>query len=167
VISVKSTFQWFGDKVKATVDDAIDRRLVAAGNQWLAQSRALAPVRTGRLRAEEDFQVADHTLILIMGAPYDVFTEFGTRYMMPRPHVRPALNAIGRLWGGNVEMQFNVAPIRSAPILAHPRPGVLFQTPRGLPAHQLQHVRQHLVPTSARLHRGHTKRAKMVVRRFD
>lgn len=164
-MSVTSTFQWFGEKVRDAVLGDIDRRLVEAGHQWLAASRALAPKRSGRLAAEEDFQVADHTLILIMGAPYDIFQEFGTRYLPPRPHVRPALHQIGRLFGGEILMDFNApGPIPWAGI--HATEGG-FRLPAGLTHKQRQHVQRHLVPVSKRLHFGNVKRAKFRVRRFD
>src|SRR5947209_1365055 len=114
---VQTSSQWFGARILQGVQDWRDQRLHEAGATWLAQSRALAPVKTGELRAKEGYTVADGTLTLIMGAPHDILVEFGTRFMAPRPHVRPALNAVGRIFGG-VEMQF-AAPFITQPILAH------------------------------------------------
>jgi hypothetical protein len=162
-MGITSTFKWLGAQVQATVQSEIDRRLVRSGEEWLRASRALAPVRTGYLRSQEDFQVANNTLILILGASYDVFQEFGTRRMAPRPHVRPALNAIGRVWGG-IEIDFN-RPGGGVwqGILAHEGG---FVTPSNLTHAQRQHVRHNLLPASQRLHRGNVRRAKVRVRRF-
>lgn len=165
MINVSSTFQWFGDRVLNAVLGDIDARMVTAGNQWLSISRSLAPVRTGELRAREDFQVVDHTLVLILGAPWDVFQEFGTRTLAPRPHVRPALAAIGRTLGFDVEMHFN-RPGGSTWGGIHATEGG-FVVPKGLTRGQRLHVQRHLVPMSQRLHRGNVKRAKVRVRRFE
>lgn len=166
MIGVTSAFKWLGDKVVSAVLGDIDRRMVAAGNRGLAVMHSLAPVKTGFLRSQEDFTVVDRTLVFSFGAPYDIFTEFGTRHMMARPHIRPGLNAIGTMLGFDAEMHFNV-PVIHQPILAYPRRNVLFQTPPTLTKKQLHHVRKDLVPVSSRLHKGNVKRAKMTVRRFD
>jgi hypothetical protein len=165
VISVSSTFKWLGDKVIDGVFGDIDMRLRQGGEAWLAESRALAPVKTGFLRAEEDYQVQDRTLRLILGADYDIFQERGTRFIRPHPHAIPALAAIGRIFGGSVEMHMN----RPGGDLWH---GVMVHqgmttVPRGLTGKQVAHIRRHVAPTAARLHRKHGKRAKIVVRRFD
>lgn len=165
MIFASSTFQWLGDKVLGAVLGDIDRRMVDAGNRGLAVMQAMAPRRTGFLASQESFAVVDHTLVFRFGAPYDVFQEFGTRYIRPHPHIRPGLRAIGHTLGFDIELQFN-------------RPGGpqwhgIFATggmtvvPRGLSGHRLAHVRQHLATTNKRLHRGNVKKAKMVVRRFD
>lgn len=155
------SFQWLGSQVTGFVDRLVEQKLRASGAEWLAISRSLAPVDTGRLRAEEDFRVIGKTLTLIMGTPYDIFQEFGTRYIRPHPHVRPALNAIGRIWGTTIEMEF-AAPQIARPIFAH-KGG--FVVPQELTPKQRHHVVTHLLPTSRRLHRGNVKRAKFRVRR--
>jgi HK97 gp10 family phage protein len=181
----KVKIQWFGDRFAREVSDRVDRDLEAAGERWLMISRSLAPFRTGRLRAEEDYEVVsaaesgikitwgglttrNKTLRLIMGAPYDIFQEFGTRYMRPHPHVRPALNRV-RIFGAAISMDF-----------ARPRPSVwggLYATGAGfampganrrlgrLTAQQEEHVRRHLIPVSRQHWRGNVRRARMTVRR--
>ena len=161
---VQTTSTWLGQQVIDFVNARIDQSLVNAGNAWLDRSRALAPMKTGRLRAEEDFQVVDRTLVLIMGAPYDIFQEFGTRNIPPHPHVRPALNEINRLLGTSIELQFN-RPGGSQWHGIHAHEGG-FILPKNLTRRQLKHVRERLLPVSKALHRGNVKRAKVRVRRF-
>lgn len=167
-----SAFQWFGQKVAQVVYGDIDKRLLKGGQEWQRISRSLAPVKTGRLRAMETFTVdtATHTLHLHMGAPYDIFQEFGTRNMAPRPHVRPALNAIARMWGGNVSMDF-AAPVGHAGLLAstgHDRAagfaGSASPRFRPLTARQSKHVGTTLHRSITLLNRGNTKRARFHVR---
>jgi len=166
-----NVFTWLGDRVLQAVGYDIDARLQAGGAAWLQRSRALAPVRTGELRAREGFEVSNHTLTLIMGAPYDVFQEFGTRNTRPHPHVRPALNAISVPWGGSVVMDFNrLGGSLWAGMYAHqagfvePGPSKRYGklTPR-----QREHVRRHLMPVSRQFYRGNVRRARFRVRRFN
>ncbi len=164
MFSIKSSFQWLGAKVEKAVLGDVDERLRRGGAEWQAISRALAPKDTGFLASQETYTVANHTLTLHLGAFYDIFQEFGTRFIRPHPHVRPALNAIGRMWGGNIEMDFAV-PFIASPIYASAgrnagvRP-VHFAVPKHLTPRQRAHVKQHLMPTSARLHKGNVARAK-------
>ncbi len=165
MISVTSTINWLGQKVLDGVLGDIDMRLRQGGEAWLAESRALAPVKSGRLRAEEGYRVENRTLILMMGAPYDIFQEFGTRTIRPHPHVRPAMAAIGRIFGGDIEMNFNTMATGMWTGIHAFEGG--FVVPKNLTAKQRMHVQRHLLPVSKRLHRGNVKRAKMRVRRFD
>jgi hypothetical protein len=160
-------FTWLGDQVAALVNRDVQSKLEQSGAAWLAMSRAMAPVKTGALRAAENYRVEGNTLVLIMGMPYDIFQEFGTRNIRPRPHVRPALNAIGRIWGTSVEMEFN-APYIASPILAHKGDFVIPSgiQPRPLNARQKHHVQNVLRPSAKGLHKGNVKRAKFRVRRF-
>jgi hypothetical protein len=165
LINASATLKWFGRQVQDALLGDLDQRLEQAGAAWLAMSRSLAPVKTGRLRAEEGYRVRDGTLTLIMGAPYDIFQEFGTRNIPPHPHVRPAMAAIGRVFGGTIALQFNT--LARGPWTGIHAVGGGFVVPRGLTAKQLHHVRSRLLPVSQRLHRGNVRRARMTVRRFD
>ena len=168
-MSVTTTFKWLGGQVLNAVLGDVDDRLRQGGAAWLAMSRSLAPVKTGRLREEEGYTVANGVLSLNMGAPYDVFQEFGTRTLYPRPHVRPAMAAIGRVWGGEIEMNFNaLSSAQWQGIFAY-QGGFVVPSgiqPRPLTRAQHAHVQKHLLPTSRRLHRGNVARAKFRVRRF-
>ena len=58
-------------------------------------ARSLAPVRTGRLRSSIYWRASGFYLgewvEFGASAPYAGFVEYGTRYMAPRPFMRPAL----------------------------------------------------------------------------
>lgn len=165
-------FRWFQDKVMGVVYGAVDARLLQAGQMWEQKSRALAPNRTGFLASMETFQVdkATHTLRLQMGAYYDIYQEFGTRFIPPRPHVRPALNEIGRLFGGNIAMEFAVNPNhagllastgkgRAPGFAASARAGWKSLTPK-----QARHVQDVLIPSARAHHRGNVRRATFTTR---
>lgn len=94
-------FRWFGDRVKAEIGKEIDRRQLAAGRAIVARARQLAPVRTGQLRAGIDFTYRQdtHTLQIHSDSGHGFFVEFGTRFMVAQPHLRPALAEFGRFWG--------------------------------------------------------------------
>jgi hypothetical protein len=165
----QSGFQWLGGQVENLLRRNIDERLYEAGSQWLVMSRALAPHRTGFLAAQEGFTVVNGVLTLVMAAPYDIFQEFGTRNIRPHPHVRPALNAMARIFGSDVVMDFNtIGPSTWQGIHAHKGTFIVPSAiqPRPLTRAQHEHVRKHLMPVSAALHRGNVKRAKFRVRRF-
>ena len=162
----------FASSFKATLDNLLQRniteRLQVAGTAWLARSRALAPVRTGRLRDEEDFIVEGNRLRLILGAPYDIFQEFGTRYIRPHPHVRPALNEIGRIFGAHITMDFNTMSSAAWQGVYHHKGQYIVPSaiqPKPLTAKQRAHVAKHLVPSGKQHYKGNVKRAQMRVRK--
>ncbi len=167
-------FQWLADNVENVLHRNIQERLEAAGATWLSLSRSLAPVKSGFLRAEEGYTVANGVLTLTMGAYYDIFQEFGTRNIRPHPHVRPALNAMSRILGSEVVMDFNtLGPSAWGGIhYVHTSTGKAGRyvqpsriQPKPLTGRQKQHVREHLLPSGAALHTGNVKRAKFKVRR--
>lgn len=162
------SFNWAGDKIRAAIYGNIDTRMRAAGQAIVARAQALAPQRTGQLRASIGYvyRQQDHTLQIYADAMYAIFVEYGTRHMVPHPYIRPALLEAGRLFGINLEIGFANVPHINAPILAHPggKQQVLFSTPANLSAKQLRHVRKHLVRTSSLLHHGNVKRARLRVR---
>jgi len=171
-----NVFTWLGDRVLQAVGYDIDARLELGGIMWRQRSQALAPVRTGLLRARETFRVENHTLTLILGAPYDIFQEFGTRHLDPRPHVRPALNEISIPWGGSVVMDFNrLGGLVWQGMYAHQagfvEPSAI--QPRQLTERQREHVHHTLIPTSQHYYGGrffrrrNVRRARFRVRRFN
>ncbi len=162
------SFNWFGDKIKAAIFGDIDTRMRRTGQTIVARAQQLAPVRTGQLRASIGYvyRQNDHTLQIYADATYAIFVEYGTRHMRPQPYIRPALLEAGRLAGIDLEIGFANVPHINAPILAHPgdKQQVTFRTPATLTPKQLRHVKRHLVRTSAKLHHGNVKRARMRVR---
>jgi hypothetical protein len=153
-------FTWNGAGVLAYVDRKIIENLHRGGQAVVARAQQLAPVRTGELRSGIDYQVIGKTLTIISRAPHGLFVEMGTRHMMAHPHIRPAINEFGRLWGGSLVMQFNT-PNYLGPVLAH-QAG--FTHPSTLTSKQREHIRRNLMPVSKRLYRGNVRRAKFRAR---
>lgn len=169
------SFRWFGDQVKQAVLNHVDGRLHQTGERVVARAQQLAPVDTGALRSSIGYIVAGEglfrTLVIDVGMPYGIYQEFGTRNIPPHPFLRPALNEIGRLWGVEIQMAFaHGGPSTWQGVYyAHQRrtPGYVIPSaiqPKPLTDRQRAHVANVLAPSAARLHRGNTKRAKMVVR---
>ena len=157
---------WFGDKIAALVNRDVQSKLQQSGATALAIMQANAPVYTGNLRAKEGFHVNGNELIFTFDAFYDIFTEYGTRYMAPHPHIRIGLNAIPRIWGSSVVLDFN-APYIASPVLHHKGSFIVPSgiQPKPLTAKQRHHVQNVLKPSAKGLHKGNVKRAKFRVRR--
>jgi hypothetical protein len=155
-------FQWNGDQV----EDEVHKRLVGDLHK-MAQTvvditHLYAPKRTGFMVSQETYVVDEANLSVqfIAGAGYDMFQEFGTRYSMPHPHWRPALNTVGPIFGFQTEFVFNTFATDSM-LLAH---GPTFQMHTGLTDKQKAHVRKNLKPASERHHIGNVSRAKLTVK---
>ena len=68
--------------------------VVGANMQDLA--RSIVPVRTGFLQSTIYYSVTveDMTIELGATAEYASYVEYGTRYMSPRPYLRPAVDGL-------------------------------------------------------------------------
>lgn len=68
--------------------------VVGANMRDLAQS--IVPVRTGFLRSTIYYSVTIDGMTIELGATaeYAVYVEYGTRFMSPRPYLRPAVDAL-------------------------------------------------------------------------
>lgn len=164
-----NVFAWLGDKVKTYVSDRIQARLYETGRQVVATAQQLAPVDTGRLRASIGFVIVGNTLQIYVDAPYGIYQEFGTRNIPPHPFIRPALNAIGRIWGADVEMTFNrTGGPQWHGLLAGKRGFAASASPawKPLTPRQVKHVETVLVPGLRRHNTGNVRRASMKVRAF-
>lgn len=170
---MKNPFVWLGNQVKAAVDGVIESRLARAGNLVVQRARQYAPVRTGALRASIAYSVTKDAagkwrLVISVGMPYGIYQEFGTRNIPPHPFIRPALNEIGRVFGGQVEMNF--ANPGGHGLLASTgagrKPGYAASNHpsyKPLTAKQIQHVQGKLIPGVKKYHTGNTKRARFTV----
>ncbi len=157
--------EWHGADVANEIGRRIDANMLALGRDVVQRAEALAPVKTGLLRSSIgfDYSLSDHTLVFHVDAPYGIFVEYGTRNMRPHPYLRPAMNAVGPVYGFNLEMMFANTPFIQAPILAK---GAGFHLPSTLTAKQRQHVRQHLLPASKKHFKENVSRAKMGLRKY-
>lgn len=170
-------FQWLGNQVKQKVDTYIDKKMWDTGIAVVAKAQALAPVKTGALRASIGFVVAynemggRHTLSIQVGMPYGIFQELGTRNIPPHPFIRPALNEMSRIWGFDVEMQFagmgyNAASGTGFHGLIHTKGGFAGSAShrfKPLSHKQIRHVEHVLKPSAKRHWRGNVKRARLTV----
>ncbi len=58
----------------------------------VAKARQNAPVKSGRLQGSIDVQATGDDFVVVGAtAPYAGFVEYGTRKMLPRPFMAPAL----------------------------------------------------------------------------
>ncbi len=177
--NLKSGLAWFGAQVTKQVMGDVDTKMRLTGEAIVAKAKELVHVDTGQTQASigYTYRQSDKTLSIHADTPWALFLEMGTRHSRPYPYLRPAIAAAGSVWGGKIEMEFANTAAVSHPILAHPggKGNVLFKTPpvrshatpgtNRITPKQLAHVRRHLVPTSARLHKNKSVRnAKLIVR---
>jgi HK97 gp10 family phage protein len=151
--------QQFSNEVHARITKHMRQMGIVIENK----AKELVPKRTGRLHDSITYSLDEnnYTLSIVVGAPYGVFVEYGTRHMMPHPYIRPALNQLKDIYGINTEMAFLNTPHIHAPIIAS---GKDFFVPSTLTPKQVQHVKQHLKPTSESYHIRNVRRSKLVVR---
>ncbi len=168
--------QWFGAKFLRDIEARVDKGLVHAGEAVVSKARQYAPVDTGELRDSIRYEIngsggaaklsmggwttAGKTLTIIVDALYGMYQEFGTRYIPPHPYIRPALNEVGKVFGAELGMSFNVMPMTN-PLYAVEAG---FTHPPTLTSKQKAHVREHLLPASKRHYKGNVRKAKMKVR---
>ncbi len=156
---------WHGADVLNEIGRRVDANMLELGRKVVAAAVGFAPKRTGRLATSIhfDYSFTSHTLVFVVDAPYGIFVEYGTRNQRPHPYLRPALHDVGPIYGFNTEMSFANTPSINAPILAA---GAGFRLPSTLSHKQLAHVREHLLPTSKRLHRENVARTTMQLRKY-
>jgi len=77
------------------LDDAVQRDIQEQLERWALEvcehARALAPVRTGRLRSSIYAKTGGWTAEVGASAEYAVYVEFGTRHMQAKPFLHPAI----------------------------------------------------------------------------
>ena len=154
--------QFNGHQMLDEISQRIDAQAMALGQQVVSIAERYAPKRTGRLATSISFHYdpVTHSISFIVGAPYGLFQEFGTRYMMAHPYMRPALNTVGTIYGFQTEMSFTNTIQTDSKLLAH---GPTYQMHKSLTDRQKSHVRQNLKPVSQRHHVGNVSRAKLSV----
>ncbi|MEM2107846.1 MAG: HK97 gp10 family phage protein [Candidatus Bathyarchaeia archaeon] len=80
-------------RLEPALQNQVFRFLVSWAADVKAEAMRLAPVRTGHLRSSIYAVVHDWVVEVGAEAAYAVFVEFGTRYMMARPFLYPAIQA--------------------------------------------------------------------------
>ncbi len=154
--------EWNGQQVLDGVSQRIDESAHVIGRQVVQIAERYAPKRTGRLATSISYAYDNvtHSISFIVGAPYGIFVEYGTRHSHAHPYLRPALNTVGTIYGFQTEMSFQNTIQTDTKLLAH---GPSFQMHKSLTDRQKAHVRQNLKPVSERHHVGNVSRAKLSV----
>ena len=91
-----ATVKWYEDKIINKVDNALEAAMMQAVLMVEADSKKMAPVDTGRLRASITHEVREIANGVIQGkvgssTSYSKFVELGTSKMPAQPYLRPAL----------------------------------------------------------------------------
>lgn len=126
------------------INNAIDARMRAAGEVGVGIARDLVPQDTGRLHSMIGFTYDQKRKLLILHADtdYGAVVEEGSIYQKAQPYLRPALNAIGRMWGGETQISYPNA----------------YKLSGGKASPEIAKFN---ATTSARLHKGASGRAKV------
>lgn len=87
-----------GNELDSMAEKLVDK----TGEKIVSRAKSIVPVRTGRLqrsiRYEKEKAPGEVSMEIIADGheegkiSYASFVEYGTRKMMPRPYIRPALN---------------------------------------------------------------------------
>ncbi|MCS7124780.1 MAG: HK97 gp10 family phage protein [Candidatus Bathyarchaeota archaeon] len=81
-------------KALRSLDESMQRAVQEKLEKWAMEVRedakALAPVRTGRLRGSIYAKTSGWTVEVGATAEYAIYVEFGTRHMQAQPFIRPA-----------------------------------------------------------------------------
>jgi HK97 gp10 family phage protein len=160
-------FQWN----QSAVQDAVHQRLIVEmhriGNDVVTRAQGFAPKRTGQLATSihYDWNDANYQLVFVVDAPYGMFVEFGTRFMSPHPYMRPALDAVGEIYGFETELAFANLPHINRPVILTPQG---FHMPPELTARQRAHVKYRLEPSFHHWNRvgKNVKRTRIGIRSY-
>ena len=87
--------KWYGKQVEMRVHKQAAEYLEKIALTVEAESKRLAPVRTGRLRASITHEVNEAELLARIGSDvsYAIYQELGTSKMAAHPFLRPALDS--------------------------------------------------------------------------
>ncbi len=157
---------WNGDAFHNEIRMRIDAQAHDLGKKVVQKAEQFAPKRTGKLATSISYTYnpTSHEISFNVGAPYGLFVEFGTRYMRPRPYLRPALNAVGEIFGFETEMAFQNVIQTDRQLVAR---GPYFEVGKKITPAQRKHIKTFLKPTSEGYFKGgksNVGRAKLKVR---
>ena len=147
--------EWNGPDVAEALGKRIDQQMLDLGARVVAEAQKFVHPHSKTFKLESgmhfDYNLSTHTLVFSSDVDYDIFTEYGTRNMLPFPHWRPALESVGAIYGFHTELAFGAVPFIHQPLRAV---GPTFHGPKTLTAKQREHIAHALVPTSKRLWAG-------------
>ncbi len=152
-----------GNQFLSEISQRIDQSAHDVGKMVVQIAERYAPKRTGFLATSISYAYDNqtHAISFIVGAPYGIFQEYGTRNMAPHPYLRPALNTVGTIYGFETSMEFQNVIQTDKKLLSH---GSTYQMHKSLSERQKAHVRTKLKPVAERHHIGNVSRAKLKVR---
>lgn len=147
----------------AGISQRIDQSAHEVGKKIVQVAQTYVHVDTGFLRSTISYAYDNqqHTISIIVGAPYGLFVEFGTRHSHAYPYIRPALNTVGTIYGFETSMEFQNVIQTDKRLLSH---GPSYQMHQSLTERQKAHVRSNLKPVAQRHHIGNVSRAKLKVK---
>jgi HK97 gp10 family phage protein len=98
---MSASFTWTPGNLVRNVEARVDTAMDRAGRRMVARAKALAPVRSAKLRDSigYDYRPADRTLEVYAAVPYSLAVELGTSRRPARPFLRPALQEARDLFG--------------------------------------------------------------------
>ncbi len=151
--------QAFLDEISNRIDESAHK----VGKEVVQIAERYAPKETGYLATSISYAYDQHShaISFIVGAPYGIFQEYGTRNMAAHPYLRPALNTVGTIYGFETSMEFQNVIQTDKKLLSH---GPSYQMHKSLSERQKEHVRKNLKPVAERHHIGNVSRAKLKVR---
>jgi HK97 gp10 family phage protein len=156
-------FTW-NDGVEQEVLNHLHRDMAGVGGFIVSHMQSYAPVDTGFLVTSmaDQYDPATFTLTIMIGAPYAVYPEFGTRYMTPHPYIRPTIiDAAAAYPWIDWDILLNIHPMVLSPThLRATKSGFRIPKGAGLTPKQLHHVKTVLRPTSKRF-AGQFRRRKI------
>ncbi|MEM0095037.1 MAG: HK97 gp10 family phage protein [Candidatus Bathyarchaeia archaeon] len=85
--NLQQALQRLGDAAQRNIQEHLERWAMEVREY----ARALAPVRTGRLRNSIYTRTSGWTVEVGASAEYAIYVEFGTRHMQAKPFLRPAV----------------------------------------------------------------------------
>ncbi len=151
-----------GNEFLKGISDRIDQSANEIGKKVVQVAQTYVPVRTGYLRGSISYAYDNqsHAISFVVGAPYGIFVEYGTRHSHAHPYLRPALNTVGTIYGFETSMQFAAFETDKELLVG----GSRYIGGKGLTAGQKRHVSENLKPKLLRHHIGNVSRAELKVK---
>ncbi len=136
---------WNGDAFHNEIRMRIDAEAHALGKRVVQLAEQYAPKRTGELAGSISYAYREQTyeISFIVGAPYGLFVEKGTRYMHGSFYLARALNTVGEIYGFETTMEFQNVIKTDAKLISY---GPKYRMHASLTAKQKEHITKNLKP---------------------